>query len=221
MIHRFRARSLSSLKPYLLRSNPKHRLQHHGPHKYYFQDPPSQQTEQPVTVGPYHLERPLHRRLLRSIGWAVLFCALGVGAADHMKGAVRRAKVSCDPVHEKIETDFIAEKFQQDPLVQYLEQDPEWTNAQRAPNPETDPYPFVRHIDPYSTTAMGGPRGFQSKCYMNKAKLMMIFMVHFGEGVEGEPYFVHEGAVASFLDDSLDWMSALFLKGQCSSSFTL
>ena len=137
-----------------------------------------------------------------------------------MKRAVHRAKVSGHPELDKIEMDAIAERFKDNPLVQRLEQDPEWTNTQRAPYPDTDPYPFVWHADPYSITAMGGPKGFQSKCYYNNTKAMMVFMVYFGEGVEGEPYFVHEGAVASFLEDSFDWMSGFLPKGQRSNFYT-
>ena len=210
MMRPFRARPLSSFKPYLLRSRLRYRLQHHGPHKYYFQDPPSHQTAQTAAAAPYSSEQPLYRRFLRSIGWVILFCAFGVCAADYVKQDYRRHKISSDPVHQKISIEIIKEKFEQDSHVKLLQQDPEWVNAQQAPNPETDPYPFVRHVDPYSTTAMGGAQGFQAKCYTNRLRPMTIFVVHFGEGIEGEPYFVHEGGVASFIEDSLDWMSDLF-----------
>lgn len=208
--------SSSSFKPYL-RLHPRYSLQHHGPHKEYFQNPTSYPPPSQAFASPgdplASIERPIHRRLLRSLLWATLFCTLGAATGVALKTTRRLGKPTQGSELDTLYMSVIAERFARDPLVQLLEKDPEWQNCQTAPNPKSEPYPFVRHADTYSLTVLGGSQGFQTKCYVNNAKLMLCFVVHVGEGLEWEPGVAHAGGLASFMEDSLDWLGGIFPKG--------
>jgi hypothetical protein len=103
----------------------------------------------------------LPHRLLRSVLWAVLFSSLGFAYVEVPKTVRWLDKSKRDPNREEVDMQEIRQKFKDDPLVQILEADPSWHSAQPAPDPETEPYPFVQHIDPYMSKAIGGSQGLQ------------------------------------------------------------
>lgn len=211
-----------------LRTYATHRSQNHGPHKEYFQDPtsypqPEAMPSYPQPLAPISYPQPqvamatpaIHRRppysrLLRSMVWAGLFCTLGVVTVQTMEAKRRLDKTERGSHNDQMYMEVIKQRFQRDPLVQLLSKDPEWQDKFVSSRSDTDPYPLVAHIDPYSATAMGGSQGIQSMSYFNRSKMMVCFIVHIGEGVEGEPYLAHEGALASLMEDSLDWLSSLY-----------
>ena len=93
--------------------------------------------------------------------WAVLFGSLGFAYVEVPKTMRWLGRGKRDSQREEADMQEIAQKFKDDPLVQILEADPSWQNVQLVPSPETDPYPFVRHVDPYMSKATGGPQGLQ------------------------------------------------------------
>jgi hypothetical protein len=145
------------------------RYQHGLPHKEYFQNPvahPLAETPPPQfasTLAPESpaTERPLSQRVLRSIVWAVLFSTLGFAGVEAQKTVRWLDQSPGDSKNEEEDMQEIKHKFKDDPLVQILEADPSWQSAQPGPNPEIEPYPFVQHVDPYMSKAIGGSRGLQ------------------------------------------------------------
>jgi hypothetical protein len=93
--------------------------------------------------------------------WAGLFSTLGFAYVEVPKTARWMDKSERDSTREEMDMQEIKQKFKDDPLVQILEADPSWQSAQPAPNPETEPYPLVQHIDPYMSKAVSGSQGFQ------------------------------------------------------------
>jgi hypothetical protein len=69
-----------------------------------------------------------------------------------------------DLKREEADMEEIRQKFKDHPLVQIMEADPLWQNAESAPDPETEPYPFVEHVDPFMSKAVGGSQGFKMVC---------------------------------------------------------
>jgi hypothetical protein len=51
------------------------------------------------------------------------------------------------------------------------------------------------------------------KFYSNPSKAMMCCIVHVGEGVEWSPRTAHTGGLASFIEDSLDFLGSRFTEG--------
>jgi hypothetical protein len=93
----------------------------------------------------------------------VLFGTLGFVCVEAPKTVrwLDQSKGDSKKEEEEEHMQEIRRKFKDDPLVQILEKDPSWQSAQPGPNPETEPYPFVQHIDPYMSNAIGGSRGLQ------------------------------------------------------------
>jgi hypothetical protein len=137
------------------------RNQHDFPHKEYFQNPAASPPAETTTPQYYNAERPLSRRLLRSILWAGLFTTLGFAYVEVPKTARWLDRRKRDSKREEADLQEVKQKFKDDPLVQILEADPSWHSAQPAPNPETEPYPFVEHSDQYMSKAIGGSQGLQ------------------------------------------------------------
>jgi hypothetical protein len=209
------------------------RNQHEFPHKEYFQNPATYPPAETTTPEYYSTERPLSRRLLRSMLWAGLFTILGFAYVEVPKTVRWLDRSKRDSKREEADMQEIKQKFKDDPLVQILEADPSWHSAQPAPNPETEPYPFVEHSDLYMSKAIGGSEGLQmvgslqqesillklilisplQKFYRNPSKAMMCCIVHVGEGVEWGPRTAHAGGLASFIEDSLDWLGSRFTLG--------
>lgn len=210
------------------------RYQHDLPHKEYFQSPNAYPSSETLLHELPGTERPLFRRLLRSILWAGLFGTLGFACVEVPKTARWVDKSRRGSQREEADMQEIKQKFKDDPLVQVLEADPAWQNAGPVTDPETEPYPFVQHVDPYMSKAMGGSQGLQmvgpvyqesictelildfppQKFYSNRSKAMMCCIIHIGEGVEWGPMTAHTGGLASFIEDSLDWLGSRFTEGR-------
>ena len=106
-------------------------------------------------------ERPLSRRLMRTVLWAALFGTLGFAYVEVPKTARWVDHSERDIKREESDMQEIMQKFKNDPLVQTLEADPAWQSAAHNADAETDPHPFVQHIDPFMSKAIGGSQGIQ------------------------------------------------------------
>ena len=140
------------------------RLRHDLPHKEYFQIPQTYPAAETSTHELPDTERPEPRRYLRSLLWAGLFATLGFAYVEVSKTAKWVDNGTRDLKREEADMEEIRQKFKDHPLVQILEADPLWQNAEPAPNPDAEPYPFVQHVDPFMSKAVNGSQGFKMVC---------------------------------------------------------
>ena len=68
---------------------------------------------------------------------------------------------------------------------------------------------FIARVD----LLRGGSDISLQKFYSNPSKAMMCCIVHVGEGVEWVPRTAHAGGLASFIEDSLDFLGSRFTEG--------
>lgn len=80
------------------------------------------------------------------------------------------------------ETKSLDKSFAADRLVREIEADPEWQSYPYSDG--TEKVPFVQHDDPFMSEVMSGSSRVTSKCYINKSKAMLCFMVYFGGALE-------------------------------------
>jgi hypothetical protein len=146
-------------RPFLRR-----RLRHDLPHKEYFQNPHTYPTAETSTRELPDTERPVPRRYFRSVLWAGLFATLGFAYIEVLKTAKWVENGTRDLKREEADMEEIRQKFKDHPLVQIMEADPLWQNAESAPDPDTEPYPFVEHVDPFMSKAVSGSQGFKMVC---------------------------------------------------------
>ena len=112
-----------------------------------------------------------------------------------------------DAEHKEAHLKLVQKLFAISPLVKTIEADPEWVSWQKGANQE--PHPFIQHGDPFmSSKAMAGVGGVLSKCYYNRQRGIVIFVVRFAGAMEWAPNTVHPGIVAGWIEDSLDWLGA-------------